>query len=161
MGSFDVDPSLDTGQYSIPPMLIQPFVENSMRHGLRQKTTGEGFIQIRFALSGKKLQVTVEDDGIGRKKAAIYKTREHIEDQSRGMLITAGRIRMINARYNDHIDIAVIDLEDQEGQPKGARVAMQFPLFSASSAPPPKWPYGGGRISCSDWSNDPNTGGMN
>lgn len=142
-------------------MLIQPFVENSMRHGLRQKTTGEGFIQIRFALSGKKLQVTVEDDGIGRKKAAIYKTREHIEDQSRGMLITAGRIRMINARYNDHIDIAVIDLEDQEGQPKGARVAMQFPLFSASSAPPPKWPYGGGRISCSDWSNDPNTGGMN
>ena len=127
--SIDVDPAVDTDQCSIPPMLIQPFVENSMRHGLRHKTVGKGYIRICFALTEKELLVTVEDNGIGRKKAAVYKTREHIEYQSKGMSLTADRIRMINAKYNDNIHVDVFDLEDNDGQPAGTRVVMQFPLF--------------------------------
>jgi len=127
--AIDVAPEINTAQYNIPPMLIQPFVENSMRHGLRHKTSGKGYIHIRFEQNAKKLQVTVEDNGIGRKQAALYKTREHIEYQSKGMSLTADRIRNINAKYNDNIDIDVIDLEDQNGQPAGTRVVMQFPLF--------------------------------
>ncbi|HTI93825.1 MAG TPA: hypothetical protein VL727_24700, partial [Puia sp.] len=67
--------------------------------------------------------------GIGRKKAGSFKTREHIEYQSKGMSLTADRIRMMNAKYNDNILIDVIDLEDDTGSPTGTRVVMEFPLF--------------------------------
>ncbi|HEY4336281.1 MAG TPA: histidine kinase, partial [Puia sp.] len=124
-----VDPTLQGSDYLVPPMLIQPYVENSMRHGLRHKTQGKGTILIRFRHEGHRLSVTVEDNGIGRKGAAAFKTREHIEYQSKGMSLTADRIRMINARYNDPIRVEVIDLEDDAGRPAGTRVVMEFPLF--------------------------------
>lgn len=125
----EVDPAINDDVYIIPPMLIQPFVENSMRHGLRHKLEGKGYIHIKFSKAGNRLSVTVEDNGIGRKKAAGFKTREHIEYQSKGMSLTADRIRMMNAKYNDSILIDVIDLEDQTGKPAGTRVTMEFPLF--------------------------------
>jgi len=125
----EVDPAIEKDLFLIPPMLIQPFVENSMRHGLRHKDDGKGFICVRFQISGNKLLVIVEDNGIGRKRAARYKTREHIEYQSKGMSLTADRIRVMNAKYADSIRIEVIDLEDSKGQSTGTRAALQFPLF--------------------------------
>jgi len=127
--SIEVDPELDDRICIIPPMLIQPYVENSMRHGLRHKSVGNGYIHIKFERSGNRLFVTVEDNGIGRKKAAVFKTREHIEYQSKGMALTENRIRMMNSKYNSGIVIRVVDLEDQAGQPAGTRVVMEFPLF--------------------------------
>jgi LytS/YehU family sensor histidine kinase len=124
-----VDPAIDVQQAIIPPMLIQPYVENAMRHGLRHKTTGKGYIRVRFALGAEKLSVTVEDNGIGRRAAAVYKTREHIEYQSRGMNLTADRIRLMNAKFNNGIYIAVTDLQDDAGAAAGTRVVMYFPLF--------------------------------
>jgi ligand-binding sensor domain-containing protein len=129
----ETDPSINPSQYIIPPMLIQPFVENSMRHGLRHKTTGKGYIYIGISLSANKLLIAVEDNGIGRKQAAAYKTIEHIEYQSKGMSLTADRIRMMNVKYNDSIRIEVIDLQDNTGQPAGTRVVMQFPLFHTTT----------------------------
>ncbi|HVS95502.1 MAG TPA: histidine kinase, partial [Puia sp.] len=127
--TIEPDPGLDTNLYVIPPMLIQPFVENSMRHGLRHKTDGKGRILVRFSHLGNNLVVVVEDNGIGRKRAAGYKTREHIEYQSRGMSLTADRIRLINAKYNKSIQIEVADLEDGAGRPSGTRVTLRFPIF--------------------------------
>ncbi len=129
----ETDPSINVSHYIIPPMLIQPFVENSMRHGLRHKTMGKGYIYIGISLADNKLLITVEDNGIGRKKAASYKTREHIEYQSKGMSLTADRIRMMNVKYNDSIRIEVIDLEDNREEPAGTRVVMQFPLFHVTA----------------------------
>jgi len=127
--SIEVDQEINDETCIIPPMLIQPYVENSMRHGLRHKAEGKGFITIKFRKVGDRLLVTVEDNGIGRKKAGSFKTREHIEYQSKGMSLTADRIRMMNAKYNDSILIDVIDLEDDTGRPTGTRVVMEFPLF--------------------------------
>ncbi|HXO75729.1 MAG TPA: histidine kinase, partial [Puia sp.] len=127
--SIEVDQEINDEVYIIPPMLIQPYVENSMRHGLRHKAEGKGFITIKFRKAGDRLYVTVEDNGIGRKKAGSFKTREHIEYQSKGMSLTADRIRMMNAKYNDSILIDVIDLEDVTGKATGTRVIMEFPLF--------------------------------
>jgi len=124
-----VDPALQGSDYVVPPMLIQPYVENSMRHGLRHKTQGKGVITIRFRHEGNRLSVVVEDNGIGRKGAAAFKTREHIEYQSKGMSLTADRIRIINSRYSEAIRVEVIDLEDEAGRPAGTRVVMEFPLF--------------------------------
>ena len=127
--SIEVDQEINDETYIIPPMLIQPYVENSMRHGLRHKAEGKGFITIKFRKAGDRLFVTVEDNGIGRKKAGSFKTREHIEYQSKGMSLTADRIRMMNAKYNDSILIDVIDLEDDTGRSTGTRVIMELPLF--------------------------------
>ncbi|HVU96484.1 MAG TPA: histidine kinase [Puia sp.] len=125
----EVDPALQGAAFLVPPMLIQPYVENSMRHGLRHKTTGRGIIHVRFRHAGTRLSVAVEDNGIGRKAAAALKTREHIEYQSKGMSLTADRIRIINARYGEAIHVEVIDLEDDAGIPVGTRVVIDFPMF--------------------------------
>ena len=125
----DVDPAIDRERLVIPPMIIQPFVENSMRHGLRHKTNGGGIIHISFGISDNRLRVIVEDNGIGRKKAAGFKTGEHIEYQSKGMSLTADRVRAMNAKYSESIHIDVVDLEDTEGRPSGTRVTLRFPIF--------------------------------
>jgi hypothetical protein len=127
--TIEVDPAIEKDIFLIPPMLIQPFVENSMRHGLRHKTHGQGYIHLRFGISAGKLLVIVEDNGIGRSKAATYKTREHIEYQSKGMSLTVDRMRMMNAKFGDDITIEVDDLEAGEGLPAGTRVTLHFPLF--------------------------------
>ena len=127
--AIEIDPGIEAERFLIPPMLIQPFVENSMRHGLRHMMAGKGVIRLTFRLAGQNLRVIVEDNGIGRKKAALYKTREHIEYQSRGMSLTADRVRTINAKYGKQIQIEVIDLEDDRFEPCGTRVVLQFPAF--------------------------------
>ncbi|WP_431216027.1 sensor histidine kinase [Puia sp. P3] len=82
--SIDVDPTINQHTVYIPPMVIQPYAENSMRHGLRHKTSGKGLITIAIRKTDDGLTITVEDNGIGRSEAARYKTIEHIEYQSRG-----------------------------------------------------------------------------
>ncbi|HEY4064275.1 MAG TPA: histidine kinase [Puia sp.] len=123
------DPGMDMDALLIPPMLLQPFVENSMRHGLRHKTTGKGSIRIDMQQTAEGLIVTIEDNGIGRQQAARYKTSEHIEYQSRGMSMTADRIRIMNSIYGGNIRTEITDLGDEQGQPSGTRVVLHFPLF--------------------------------
>ncbi len=129
--SIGFDPDIRLNRPVIPPMIIQPYVENSMRHGLRHKPDGKGVIRIVFAQEGETLTVTVEDNGIGREKAASYKTREHIEYQSRGMQLTAERIGLINElKGRGGIEVEVIDLKDPNGVAEGTRVIIRFILNS-------------------------------
>ncbi len=123
------DPGIDRHSLLIPPMILQPYVENSMRHGLRHKTEGTGYIRIDIKQESDRLKITIEDNGIGRERAARYKTAEHIEYQSRGMSLTADRIRIMNTAYGKDIKVEVTDLEDDKGLPAGTRVIIQFLLF--------------------------------
>jgi hypothetical protein len=131
--SIDVDPQIIQTSCYIPPMLIQPYVENSVRHGLRHRKGGMGYIRLSVCQNQEaerpRLTIIVEDNGIGRERSAQYQTAQHIEYQSKGMTMTAERIRMINAAYGGDIRVEVIDLEDAAGQPAGTRVVMQFSRF--------------------------------
>ena len=129
----DVDPGIDRHDLLIPPMLIQPYVENSMRHGLRHKTEGKGYIRIKLTQMDNQLVIIVEDNGIGRERAAQYKTGEHIEYQSKGMTLTADRIRMMNAGNEERITVEVTDLKDAQDRAAGTRVTISFPLFHITS----------------------------
>jgi len=122
------DLSVDGG-YWVPPMIIQPYVENCMRHGLRHRKMAGGYIRISVREENGKLAVVVEDNGIGREKAASYKTREHIEYQSKGMSLTADRIRLINSTHEENIEVEIIDLKDAQGVAAGTRVVIKFPKF--------------------------------
>ena len=124
----EVGPSLqdEIDNIQIPPMLIQPYVENSMRHGLRHRAGDGGFIRIEVTEQGDDLVFVIEDNGIGREQAARYKTREHIEYQSRGMSLTADRIRLININNGSGIRVEVIDLKNPLGEAIGTRVEIRF-----------------------------------
>jgi LytS/YehU family sensor histidine kinase len=124
----EVDPEIDQCNTFLPPMLIQPFVENAMRHGLRNKPGGNGFIRIKMIKSADGLVIVVEDNGIGRKKAMEYKTREHIEYQSKGMALTADRIKVVGAVYGVYIGVKVED-RLAEGGAEGTRVVIVVPEF--------------------------------
>jgi LytS/YehU family sensor histidine kinase len=113
-------------------MIIQPYVENSIRHGIRSLPNGGGIIKIQILPAGDKLAIFIDDNGIGREKAMQNRTLEHIEYQSRGMSLTADRIRLINALHGDGIRIEVIDLKDDLGQALGTRVVIHFPQIGAS-----------------------------
>jgi ligand-binding sensor domain-containing protein len=113
----------------IPPMLIQPYVENSLRHGLRHRSGNGGSILIKVLQEGDKIAFVIEDNGIGRERAARYKTREHIEYQSKGMSLTADRIRLINSVNQESIGVEVVDLKNGQNEAGGTRVIIRFPRF--------------------------------
>jgi ligand-binding sensor domain-containing protein len=127
----EVEPSLreEVDNIHIPPMLIQPYIENSMRHGLRHRTGGGGYIQVHVTRQSNDLVFVVEDNGIGREQASRYKTREHIEYQSRGMSLTADRIRLINMNNGSSIRVRVIDLKNSQGEAAGTRVEIRFQRY--------------------------------
>ncbi|HUB60752.1 MAG TPA: histidine kinase, partial [Puia sp.] len=129
-----LDPDLDAETNLLPPMLLQPYVENSVRHGLRHKTAGQGFIEIRFWREDERVIITIRDNGIGRKKAMEYRTNEHIEYQSKGMTLTSNRIQMIQRLYKCDIRVEVQDLVDSLGQPEGTCIRLSFPTFGGEKS---------------------------
>jgi LytS/YehU family sensor histidine kinase len=126
--TIEIDPDINPQVLGLPPMLIQPFVENSMRHGIRHKENGKGHIFIEIRRENDRLKITIEDDGIGRESAAKFKSSEHIEYQSKGMSLTAERIRNLNTAHGKNITVEVFDLMDANG-PSGTLVVIEFCLF--------------------------------
>ncbi len=120
-------PDIDPFDWFIPPMILQPYVENSIRHGVRYRNDKEGHIRVSFRLDQQYLVCQVEDNGVGRKKAGQYKSEIPIEYQSKGMTLTAKRIDMLN---KNSATPALIDIEDLETNniPAGTRVTLRFPL---------------------------------
>jgi LytS/YehU family sensor histidine kinase len=127
--ALDIDSSIDPSQVLIPPMLIQPFVENAIKHGLEHKTGSKGFVQIKMQKENDMLVVTVEDNGIGRKAAAAEKTKRHVAFPSKGMSLTEDRISIMNTLYKGTTSVAIIDLNDGTDGATGTRVVIKMPLF--------------------------------
>jgi ligand-binding sensor domain-containing protein/two-component sensor histidine kinase len=91
-----IDPSIDIEKQTIPPMLIQPFVENSIRHGLLQKT-GKGTLKISIhSIAHDTLEIVVADDGIGIQKASALMKESRLLFTSRGKELTLNRIKLLN-----------------------------------------------------------------
>ncbi len=130
--SFDfeiiVDPKIDIHNWWIPPMIIQPFAENAIWHGLAMKKNN-GRLIIKFTLlKNNKVQCIVEDNGIGRQKAKeiAAKRKGH---KSTGLANTKERLELLYKLYNKRISLHIIDLYDNQGQPAGTRVELLFPNF--------------------------------
>lgn len=108
----EVDPEIDINEYMIPPMLLQPYVENAVWHGLRYKTE-KGLLLIRFQkATSESIEITITDDGIGRKKSKELKTQNQKLQKSRGMGNIKKRIAILNKMYKDKVDVFISDLED-------------------------------------------------
>src|SRR5204862_8020586 len=68
----NIDQSLDLQQIYLPPLLLQPYVENSIRHGIKYKMEGNGLIQVNIEKKGGNVLISIEDNGIGREAAKKY-----------------------------------------------------------------------------------------
>jgi hypothetical protein len=127
-----LSPGLDPSEWFIPPMILQPYVENCIRHGVRYRKDKLGHIKLLFSLNGQYLICQIEDNGVGRQKAGLYKSEMAIEYQSKGMTLTAKRIEMLNKNQPFPVLINIEDLETNH-IPAGTRVTLQFPLSEAGN----------------------------
>jgi ligand-binding sensor domain-containing protein len=114
--------------YHIPPMILQPYVENAIRHGIGLRKDNKGKIRVKMALSGDHLVCIIEDNGVGRKLAGQFRGKNAIEYQSQGMSLTAKRIEMFNQTNKSPVLITIEDLEDLGNAPAGTRITLCFPF---------------------------------
>lgn len=120
----------DTGAIVIPPMLIQPYVENAIWHGLMNKQDGTPRkVELLMEERGSNLYCVIQDNGIGRAKAQVVKShRLSGKKRSMGMQITRDRIEIINKLYDVNTCVTVTDLVDATGNAQGTRVELMIPL---------------------------------
>ncbi len=125
-----MDAEIESANYKIPSMVLQPFIENAIWHGLLSKEEGIGELSIRFTEYEKdanQIICEITDNGIGRKKSAEYKDslKKH---KSKGLEITKERlIRLSNGEIQDPIEF--IDLYDEQGNAIGTKVLIHLPIM--------------------------------
>ncbi|MCC9034148.1 histidine kinase [Chryseobacterium sp. Ch-15] len=107
----EVDESLNTQSLKVPGMLIQPFLENAIWHGLRYRTE-KGFLSLKFEKNNDSLNIFIEDNGIGIEESKKQKTEHQKTREGRGMKNTLERIRLLNDLYKKNIVCKVEDSEN-------------------------------------------------
>jgi ligand-binding sensor domain-containing protein len=118
------DNELLQGDYKVPPLLIQPFVENAIQHGLLNKESGERRLLVTATLENDCIKYTVTDNGVGRERAGKIKQANKPEQDSYGISITTERIHLYNRRVQDK-DIVITDLFEGN-QPAGTTVEVRL-----------------------------------
>ena len=119
---------IDSEHVKIPPLLLQPFVENAIWHGLMQKKDGKGKIDLTLRRSNGHLVCLIEDNGIGREAAQQLKSKSANRRKSFGMKITNDRLSMLNKLAGANASIHIFDLENDDGSAAGTRVELVIPI---------------------------------
>jgi LytS/YehU family sensor histidine kinase len=108
----------------IPPMLVQPIIENAIKHGVRH-LNHTGIIHVDFAIENDLLHVTIEDNGVGRKQAALNVDKNH---KSLGLALIKKRVKLLNEKNQSHdFSLSIEDLQDN-GQPSGTKVSITLKI---------------------------------
>ena len=127
--NIDIAPEIDAKNIEIAPLIIQPFVENAIIHGLVPKKE-DCFLNIRFSkISEDKLLCVVEDNGVGRRYSEKMKQERGASHRSYGMSITKRRLETLTKISNDDFSVDVIDLYDDNGTPIGTRVNIVISFY--------------------------------
>ena len=121
-----IDPNIDQNYDRIPSMLIQPYVENGIIHGLLPKQ-GLGKISITLQKQNDTILCIIEDSGIGRENSKKFKKNRVQQHKSMGMSITQERLEILNASLSSNINAEIIDLYDNN-EPAGTKVRLIIPL---------------------------------
>lgn len=123
----EIAANIDGDFIEIPPLLIQPYVENAIWHGLMPKADG-GNITIGISIENDSLLINIEDDGIGRENAEALKRKNKFNHTSHGSALNNERIAMFNARYKTNTRVVITDLTDGAGQACGTRITIKMLL---------------------------------
>jgi tetratricopeptide (TPR) repeat protein len=118
-----VDDEIDSDEVRIPPLLVQPFVENAVWHGLMHKDE-RGSLTIDFRLSEDQLTCVIRDNGIGRREAGQLMSKSAEKHKSMGLQITAERMALLTGVDESRPFFLIEDLYDERGEPAGTRVTL-------------------------------------
>lgn len=126
-----VDENIETDEVRIPTLLVQPFVENAIWHGLMHKE-GNRRLKVEFIEAGDFIRCIIEDNGIGRQKAAEMKLANGSGKQhtSKGITVSKERLKAMRTVDGKEGRIEIIDLLNIEGSPAGTRIEIDFPASS-------------------------------
>jgi GAF domain-containing protein len=126
--SIDIAGIADTDEIMIPSLITQPFVENAIWHGLQTKE-GEKKIQIIYEEKDFVLLIMIDDNGIGREKAAIIKEQKLGSSQfvSKGTVMTQQRLQVLGQQLNAVIGLQIIDKKDLAGNANGTKIIISLP----------------------------------
>lgn len=122
-----IDKNVDSIQWQIPPMIIQPFVENAIWHGLMHKK-GMREVEICFKPIKTDLLCIIKDNGIGRAKASALKNANSLQSKSLGISITKERLDLFNRSKGQQYQIKIIDLK-KDGKAAGTKVKIRLPII--------------------------------
>jgi len=112
--SIIIDEAVNVPEYQIPPMLLQPYIENAVWHGLRYKTE-KGHLLISIdKKSNNEITISVADDGIGRERSKAIKTEHQKKQNSKGMSNIKKRVAILNEMYKDKVDVSIDDFQAEE-----------------------------------------------
>lgn len=125
-----VDDDINTEAIEIPPMLLQPYIENAVWHGLRYKET-KGHLSLHMRRNGHGLEVEITDDGIGRKRSAALKTDNQKKQASTALKNIEERLIIINKVYKSNYHIEIRDLDAASGT--GTSVLVHVPAQNQNS----------------------------
>ncbi len=125
--SFDpnIDPALLNGDYRVPHLMIQPYVENAILHGLSQSEGDNLKLYLSATLERDYIHYIIEDNGIGRASSEKYKRHNKPDHKSIGIDLSNERINMFNQQYNGEGGVEIIDLYDENHMSAGTRVKIK------------------------------------
>jgi tetratricopeptide (TPR) repeat protein len=119
-----IDDNINIETFEIPPMLLQPYIENAVWHGLRYKDA-KGFLALNLRKNSNGLEVEINDNGIGRRRSAELKTENQKKHHSTGIKNIEERLRIINKVYKSRYGVKIRDLDPVSGQ--GTQVLISIP----------------------------------
>ena len=123
------DEDIDLEEVKVPTLLVQPFVENAIWHGLMHKE-GDRQLLVEFIEKGDSLQCIIEDNGVGRKQAAAVKgvSLNGVNHQSKGIAVTTERLKAMRNIAGEEGSIVFIDKQNEDGSAAGTRIEINFPI---------------------------------
>ena len=123
----ETDPAIDPENTLIPPMLLQPFVENAILHGLQNKENG--LVKISVNKENDMIKCVIEDNGTGRVGTIVKE--ENKRAKSLGLQIITERLNIINYLKKAKAALSIVDLKDAENKPHGLRIELLLPFEPA------------------------------
>lgn len=121
----EIDDKLDLESIFIPPLIIQPYLENAVWHGILHLEK-KGKLTLGVTGSEERWRIVIDDNGIGREAAIEIRSKSALKDKSRGMNITLQRIKLNQLIGNDSASVNIVDKKDAQGDSTGTRVIMEF-----------------------------------
>jgi len=128
-----VDPSLLQGDYRVPALLVQPFLENAINHGIGPSDRSDLKICLKVKLIHNMIHYIIEDNGIGRDQSRIYNQLNKPFHKSVGMKLTQDRINIFNQQGGSSESVKIIDLFDGDHHPIGTRIEFALKVLTHAS----------------------------
>jgi LytS/YehU family sensor histidine kinase len=122
--SVTADDKVDLKSIQVPALIIQPFIENAIWHGIIPK--GSGHVDLLVNQKNQIVEVVIEDDGIGRDASRQNHSASGLAHQSRGVNLTQSRLELNNLLQRKNARLEIIDKKDEQQNPAGTKIILTF-----------------------------------